>query len=189
MQLETYRDHTISLDDRNHKFTVEFEEGKPLHFESYEEARKRIDEVLQASAKSRKLTLPVWVVNGHHWPKTAERGVISGVNLHTNNVTGIKNISDYPNLYPVLPWIVGYVTKINELHEEIEVLEDALSTVVINRERHAVGRNWGGITAEDYAGVLDALEAEHADKTILAEKYAESIKGVIDEIAAAIDGD
>ena len=180
IELASYKGVRIQLSGGYHNFYHNFvalfpakdgEEGfdeisKPTHAAVIE----YIDNRVKAEAKATVLSLPVLVTGN----KGVRPGVITGINLHTGKVTGIKGIDRYDRveLYPRVPWVSDHIERIRVLDEERNRLNADLAKVRIGMDRGY------RISVDTYEAELTKLVAAHQKAVNSAEEMHAHIAGV-----------
>lgn len=188
MKVDTYRGIGISLSPYG-KFIANWpdpnEEGKfnTAYYDTYEACKNSIDRHLHAEKKARKLTLPVLAVTGVRWGSTGEYTVrpatITGINLHTQEVTTTPAKLNKYSFYPRVAWVSDHVERLRVLSDEMTQLLTDLEAIQIDGRRGVKYRPWGTkasfytghLDEDNYEEALDSLVKEHHDRVNVAEMW------------------
>lgn len=152
----TYRKHAIYFGggERVKRFSTTLEGSeRETTSDTYEELLKRIDSYFTRKSKTRKLELPVV-------DKRAQQWTVTGINLHTEHVTGGPT-STPEDIYPQVDWIVLALEDWMALEARQAAIKEVLKPYLIKGRRADYG---------EYDQRLTRLEAEYAEKKAKAEE-------------------
>lgn len=130
--------------------------------DSYEAAKKKIDDLRakDRQTKKAKLNLPVYNLDGK--PET-----ITGLYAGRNTLLGVSRIDGYGGVvYPRVPWIVEKLAELQQVQNKAQELRDLLSEFQIDGKRSTYGRSAA------YEDMVADVVKDHAAKTAKAETYA-----------------
>lgn len=165
--LVTYRAHPIWLevDGTYARFHTQLEGAKnTTSAVSLEALQQLIDRFLTKKIKSRVLHLEV--LTGDPEPQ-----VVTGINLHTDEVTGLSESGRFSvvrDFFPDVPWLRDALKKRQALVTALDELDGILRPYKI-AARRSMGKYHTHVRV-DYESATDALQAEYDEKKALAEE-------------------
>lgn len=144
-----HRGYEIRVDDRGYFCFTFAANGESRKYETptLEEAQTRINKLTAQLLKSRKLNLPVITSKG--------QGIITGINLHTGNYTGIGLQGEY-TIYPFSEKIQRLLSEQSRLRERSRGMHSLLQKYKLDSPR--LDRR------EDYGESFDNLELDYEQK-------------------------
>lgn len=152
--------HDVYVDGRGWFFT-EFE-GDHKSYPTLDELQKWLHQAVLRRTKAKKLSLSVMNPEG-------KLETVTGINLHTYALTGVKGNHYGGVVYPPDPKVKRLLNElaVTRLHEKD--LESRLGAVQISIGRRET-RYYGAVP--EYDDMISALETEYAEKAKLAEGLA-----------------
>jgi hypothetical protein len=155
--VKVYAGHTITFDPQTFAFTIagpafpdrtRKETAASLHG-----AKQQIDEGIKKLAAEKRAASKVAI------PVLTEAGTqvtCTGINARTGKMNGV---GEADSVYPMVPWIAAGLAEMLALGRRLTAIKRQLEPY-----RAHASRGYGSIRVDTYAGAVEALEAELAEK-------------------------